>query len=149
MKRFYFLYLLFFLTLFFKSCSSKPEPVPSTKKKIKVPSWINGVSPDYKKWYGVGQSTISDSTKPENFASSLITDQLLLDIKTKLNKNLDFEDQYLDSIAKKIIDSRSGVIQSLTKVDSVFNSNNTKYALASIHKDIYYAKLEDKLNSLV
>ena len=85
MNRFYFLHLLFFSTLFFKSCSSKPEPVPITKKKIRVPSWINGISSDYKKWYGVGQSTISDSIKPENLASSIIRDQILLDIKTKLN----------------------------------------------------------------
>ena len=147
MNRFYFLHLLFFLTLFFKSCSPKPEPAPITKKKIRVPSWINGISSDYKKWYGVGQNTISDSTKPENLASSTIKGQLLLDIKTKLNNGFDLEDLYLDSIAKKIIDSRSGVIKSLTKIDSVFNNNNTKYALASIDKDIYYAKIEDKLNS--
>ena len=147
MNRFYFLHLLFFLTLFFKSCSSKPEPVPITKKKIRVPSWVNGISSDYKKWYGVGQSTISDSTKPENLASSIIIDQILLDIKTKLNNGFDLENLYLDSIAKKIIDSRSAVIKSLTKVDSVFNNNGIKYALASIDKDIYYAKIEDKLNS--
>ena len=55
MNRFYFLHLLFYLTLFFISCSSKPEPVPITKKKIRVPSWINGISSDYKKLYGVGQ----------------------------------------------------------------------------------------------
>ena len=77
----------------------------------------------------------------------LIKDQILLDIKRKLYKGFNFEDQYLDIIAKKIIDSRSGVIKSLTKIDSVFNNNNTKYALASIDKDIYYAKIEDKLNS--
>ena len=115
MNRFYFLYLLFFLTLLFKSCSSKPEPVPITKKKIRVPSWVNGISSDYENWYGVGQSTISDSTKPEDLASSIIRDQLLLDIKTKLNNGFDLEDLYLDSIAKKIIDSRSDVIKSLTK----------------------------------
>ena len=86
MNRFYFLYILFFLTLSFKSCSSKPELIPITKKKIRVPIWINGISSDYKKWYGVGQSTISDSTKPENIASSIIRDLLLLDIKTKLNR---------------------------------------------------------------
>ena len=145
MNRFYFLYLLFFFALFFKSCNSKPEPIPITKKKIRVPSWINGISSDYENWYGVGQSTISDSTKPENLASSIIRDQLLLDIKTKLNNGFDLEDLYLDSIAKKIIDSRSGVIKSLTKIDSVFNNNNnnnTKYALASIDKDIYNAKIE-------
>ena len=147
MNRFYFLFLILFLTLFFKSCGSKPEPAPITKKKIRVPRWINGISSDYKKWYSVGQNTISDSIKPESLASSNLKDQLLLDIKTKLNKGFDFEDQYRDNIAKKIIDSRSGLIESLTKFDSVFNSNNTKYVLASIDKNTYYTKIEDEINS--
>ena len=147
MNRFYFLFFILLLTLFFKSCSSKPEPAPITKKKIRVPRWINGISSDYKKWYSVGQNTISDSIKLESLPSSILRDQILLDIKTKLNKGFYFEDQYLDSIAKRIIDSRSGLIKSLIKVDSVFNSNNTKYVLASIDKKVYYAKIEDKLNN--
>ena len=80
MNRFYFLLHILFLTLFFKSCGSKPEPAPITKKKIRVPRWINGISSDYKKWYSVGQNTISDSIKPESLASSNLKDQLLLDI---------------------------------------------------------------------
>ena len=146
MNRVYSLFLLTFIALLIKSCSSNPEPVPITKKKINQPSWTNGVSSNYKKWYGVGQKTISDSSKPEHNELLLIKDQILLDIKRKLYKGFNFEDQYLDIIAKKIIDSRSDVIKSLTKVDSVFNSNNKKYTLASIDKDVYYAKIKDKLD---
>ena len=148
MNRVYFLFLLIFVALIIKSCSSTSKPVPITKEKINLPSWTNGVSSNYKKWYGVGTTIISDSSKPEQNALVLLKDQILLDIKRKLNKGFDLEDQYLDSIAKKIIDSRLGIIKSLTKVDSVFNSNNKKYVLASIDKDVYYAKIKDKLNSL-
>ncbi|MFL3013708.1 MAG: hypothetical protein ACJZ19_03965 [Candidatus Neomarinimicrobiota bacterium] len=148
MNRVYSLFLITFIAILVKSCSSTSKPVPITKKKINLPSWTNGVSSNYKKWYGVGTTLISDSSEPEQNALLLLKDQILLDIKRNLNKGFNFEDQFLDSIAKKIIDSRLGIIKSLTKVDSVFNSNNKKYVLASIDKDVYYAKIKDKLNSL-
>ena len=55
--------LFFAATLIFiNSCSSSPEPVAVvTNKTVKVPTWIHGVSSDFKKWYAVGKSGITDS----------------------------------------------------------------------------------------
>ena len=92
MNRVYSLFLLAFIGIFIKSCSSTSKPVPITKKKINLPSWTNGVSSNYKKWYGVGTTVISDSSKPEQNALLLLKDQILLDIKRKLNKGHDLED---------------------------------------------------------
>ena len=135
------------ITLFVKSCSPTPEPIPISKKKIKSPSWTNGISLDYKKWYGVGQTSISDTTKLRENALLFIKDQVLLDIKKKLNNGFDFEQRYQNSIAKQIIDSRLDIINSLTKVDSTFSNSNEKYVLVSMNKDVYSLEIEDRLNS--
>ena len=74
--------------IFTNSCSSAPEPVAVVAKKtIRVPTWVHGVSSDFKKWYAVGKSKITDSISSKEIALGLIKDQIkkmLIRFKTRV-----------------------------------------------------------------
>ena len=96
----------FILGLFFtatlistNSCSSTPEPVVVVPKKtVRVPTWIHGVSSDFKKWYAVGKSGITDSISSKEIALGLIKDQIHENVDKVLKLEFDLEDSYIDSL---------------------------------------------------
>ena len=104
--------LFFTATLIFtNSCSSAPEPVAVVAKKIvRVPTWINGVSSDFKKWYAVGKSGITDSISSEKIALGLIKDQIQENVDKVLKLEFDFEENHLDSLVYQIISKRTDLI---------------------------------------
>ena len=85
--------LFFTATLIFtNSCSSAPEPVAVVAKKtVRVPTWINGVSSDFKKWYAVGKSGMTDSISSEKIALGLIKDQIQENVDRVLKLEFDLE----------------------------------------------------------
>ena len=92
--------LFFAATLIFiNSCSSSPEPVAVvTNKTVRVPTWIHGVSSDFKKWYAVGKSGITDSISSKEIALGLIKDQIQENVDKVLKLEFDLEDSYIDCL---------------------------------------------------
>ena len=85
--------LVFAATLIFtNSCSSTPDPVAvATKKIVRAPTWVHGVSSDFKKWYAVGKSGITDSISSEEIALGLIKDQIQKNVEKVLKLEFDLE----------------------------------------------------------
>ena len=102
------------------SCSSTPEPVVITKKSVRVPTWINGVSSDFKKWYAVGKSRTTDSISSEEIALGLLKDQIQENVDRVLKLEFDFEEYHLDSLVYQIISKRTDLINSKKKIDSTY-----------------------------
>ena len=92
--------LFFTATLIFtNSCSSAPEPVAVvTKKIVRVPTWVHGVSSDFKKWYAVGKSEITDSISSKEIALGLIKDQIQENVNKVLKLEFDLQDNYIDCL---------------------------------------------------
>ena len=126
--------LFFTATLIFtNSCSSAPEPVAVVAKKIvRVPTWINGVSSDFKTWYAVGKSGITDSISSKEIALGLIKDQIQENIDKVLKLEFDFEDNYLDSLVYQIISRRIDLINSKKKIDSTYRDKNYNYTFKKL-----------------
>ena len=114
--------LFFAATLIFiNSCSSSPEPVAVvTNKTVRVPTWIHGVSSDFKKWYAVGKSGITDSISSKEIALGLIKDQIQENVDKVLKLEFDLEDSYIDSLVYQIISRRIDLINSKKKIDSTY-----------------------------
>ena len=106
--------LVFAATLIFtNSCSSAPEPVAVvTKKIVRAPTWVHGVSSDFKKWYAVGKSGIKDSISSKEIALGLIKDQIHENVDKVLKLEFDLEDSYIDSLVYQIISRRIDLINS-------------------------------------
>lgn len=141
--------LFFTATLIFtNSCSSTPEPVVIVAKKtVRVPTWINGVSSDFKTWYAVGKSGITDSISSEEIALGLIKDQIQENIDKVLKLEFDFEDNYLDSLVYQIISRRIDLINSKKKIDSTYRDKNYNYTLISLDKTDYYDEIRNRLST--
>lgn len=131
--------LVFAATLIFtNSCSSTPEPVVvATKKTIRVPTWILGVSSDFNKWYSVGKSGITDSISSEEIALGLIKDQIQENVNKVLKLEFDLQDSYIDTIVYQIMSSRVDLINSKKKTDSTFKNQSYSYTLISLDKTDY------------
>ena len=128
--------LVFAATLIFtNSCSSTPEPVAvATKKIVRSPTWVHGVSSDFKKWYAVGKSGITDSISSKEIALGLIKDQIHENVDTVLKLEFDLEDSYIDSLVYQIISSRIDLINSKKKIDSTYKDKNYSYTLITFLK---------------
>ena len=141
---------LFFaaILIFTNSCSSTPEPVAVVTKKIaRVPTWVHGVSSDFKKWYAVGKSGIIDSISSEEIALGLIKDQLRKNVYKVLKLEFDFEDSYVDSLVHLIISERIDFINSKKKIDSTFKDKNYSYTLISLDKTDYFNEIRKNLDN--
>ena len=141
--------LSFTATLIFtNSCSSAPEPVAvSAKKTVRVPTWINGVSSDFKKWYAVGKSGMIDSISSKEIALGLMKDQIQENVDKVLKLEFDFEDNYLDSLVYQIISRRIDLIDSNKKIDSTYKDENYSYTLISLVKTDYYDEIRNRLSN--
>ena len=141
--------LFFTATLIFtNSCSSAPEPVAAVAKKtVRVPTWIHGVSSDFKKWYAVGKSGITDSISSKDVALGLIKDQIQENVEKVLKLEFDFEHNYIDSLVYQIISRRIDLINSKKKIDSTYKDKNYSYTLISLDKTDYYDEIRDRLST--
>ena len=141
--------LFFAATLIFtNSCSSTPEPVAVvTKKIVRVPTWIHGVSSDFKKWYAVGKSGITDSISSKEIALGLIKDQIQENVDKVLKLEFDLEDSYIDSLVYQIISRRIDLINSKKKIDSTYKDKNYSYTLISLDKTDYYDEIRNRLST--
>ncbi len=133
--------------IFNNSCSSNPKPVVVTKKTVRVPTWIHGVSSDFKKWHGVGKSKIVDSVSSEEIALGLIKDQIQDNVNKVLKLEFDLEDSYIDSLVYQIMSSRIDLIKSKIKIDSAFKDKNYSYTLISLDKTDYYNEIRNGLST--
>ena len=141
---------LFFaaILIFTNSCSSAPEPVAVvTKKIVRVPTWVHGVSSDFKKWYAVGKSGITDSISSKEIALGLIKDQIQENVDKVLKLEFDLEDSYIDSLVYQIISRRIDLINSKKKIDSTFKDKNYSYTLISLDKTDYYNEIRENLDN--
>ena len=141
---------LFFaaVLIFTYSCSSAPEPVAVvTKKTARVPTWIHGVSSDFKKWYAVGKSGTTDSISSKEFALGLIKDQIQENVDKVLKLEFDLEDSYIDSLVYQIIFNRIDLINSMKKIDSTYKDKNYSYTLISLDKTDYYNEISNRLST--
>jgi len=141
--------LVFAATLIFtNSCSSTPEPVAvATKKIVRSPTWVHGVSSDFKKWYAVGKSGITDSISSKEIALGLIKDQIHENVDTVLKLEFDLEDSYIDSLVYQIISRRIDLINSKKKIDSTYKDKNYSYTLISLDKTDYYDEIRNRLST--
>ena len=141
--------LFFTATLIFtNSCSSTPDPVAVVAKKtVRVPTWINGISSDFKTWYAVGKSGITDSISSKEIALGLIKDQIQENVDKVLKLEFDFEDNYLDSLVYQIISRRIDLINSKKKIDSTYRDKNYNYTLISLDKTDYYDEIRNRLST--
>ena len=141
--------LFFAATLIFiNSCSSSPEPVAVvTNKTVRVPTWIHGVSSDFKKWYAVGKSGITDSISSKEIALGLIKDQIHENVDKVLKLEFDLADSYLDSLVYQIISKRIDLINSKKKIDSTYKDKNYSYTLISLDKTDYHDEIRDRLSA--
>ena len=141
--------LFFTATLIFtNSCSSAPEPVAVVAKKtVRVPTWINGVSSDFKKWYAVGKSGMVDSISSKEIALGLMKDQIQENVDKVLKLEFDFEDNHLDSLVYQIISRRIDLINSKKKIDSTYKDENYSYTLISLDKTDYYDEIRNRLST--
>ena len=141
--------LFFTATLIFtNSCSSAPEPVGVfSKKTVRVPTWIDGVSSDFKKWYAVGKSGITDSISSEKIALGLIKNQIQKNVDKVLKLEFDFEENHLDSLVYQIISKRTDLINSKKNVDSTYQDENYSYTLISLDKADYHDEIRDRLST--
>ena len=141
---------LFFaaILIFTNSCSSTPEPVAVvTKKTARVPTWIHGVSSDFKKWYAVGKSGITDSISSKEIALGLIKDQIQENVNKVLKLEFDLQDSYIDTIVYQIMSSRVDLINSKKKIDSTFKDQSYSYTLISLDKTDYYNEIRNRLST--
>ena len=141
---------LFFaaVLIFTYSCSSAPEPVAVvTKKTARVPTWIHGVSSDFKKWYAVGKSGITDSISSKEIALGLIKDQIQENVDKVLKLEFDLEDSYIDSLVYQIMSRRIDLINSIKKIDSTYKDKNYSYTLISLDKTDYYNEISNRLST--
>ena len=129
------------------SCSSSPVPVVVSKKSVRVPTWIQGVSSDFKKWYGVGKSKITDSISSEEIALGLIEDQIRENINKVIKLEFDLQSSYIDSLVYHIMSSRKDLINSKKKIDSAYKDQNYSYTLLSLDKTDYHEEISDDLDS--
>ena len=141
--------LFFAATLIFThSCSSAPEPVALVNKKTaRVPTWIHGVSTDFKKWYAVGKSGTTDSISSKEIALGLIKDQIQENVHKVLKLEFNLEDSYIDSLVYQIMSGRIDLINSIKKIDSTYEDKNYSYTLISLDKTDYYNEISDRLNT--
>ena len=141
--------LFFAATLIFtNSCSSTPEPVAvATKKIVRAPTWVHGVSSDFKKWYAVGKSGITDSISSKEIALGLIKDQIQENVDKVLKLEFDLEDSYIDSLVYQIISKRIDLINSNKKIDSMYKDKNYSYTLISLDKTDYYDEIRKRLST--
>jgi len=141
---------LFFaaVLIFTYSCSSAPEPVAVvTKKTARVPTWIHGVSSDFKKWYAVGKSGTTDSISSKEIALGLIKDQIQENVDKVLKLEFDLEDSYIDSLVYQIMSRRIDLINSIKKIDSTYKDKNYSYTLISLDKTDYYNEISNRLST--
>ena len=141
---------LFFVValIFTYSCSSAPEPVAVvTKKTARVPTWIHGVSSDFKKWYAVGKSGTTDSISSKEIALGLIKDQIQENVDKVLKLEFDLEDSYIDSLVYQIMSRRIDLINSIKKIDSTYKDKNYSYTLISLDKTDYYNEISNRLST--
>ena len=141
---------LFFaaILIFTNSCSSTPEPVAVvTKKIVRVPTWVNGVSSDFKKWYAVGKSGITDSITSKEIALGLIKDQIQENVNKVLKLEFDLQDNYIDTIVYQIMSSRVDLINLKKKTDSTFKDQSYSYTLISLDKTDYYNEIRNRLST--
>ena len=141
---------LFFaaVLIFTYSCSSAPEPVAVvTKKTARVPTWIHGVSSDFKKWYAVGKSGTTDSISSKEIALGLIKDQIQENVDKVLKLEFDLEDSYIDSLVYQIMSRRIDLINSKKKIDSTYKDKNYSYTLISLDKTDYYNEISNRLST--
>ena len=141
--------LFFAATLIFNiSCSSSPEPVAIVNKKtVRMPTWINGVSSDFKKWYAVGKSGTTDSISSKEIALGLIKDQIQENVDKVLKLEFDLEDSYIDSLVYQIMSRRIDLINSIKKIDSTYKDKNYSYTLISLYKTDYYNEINNRLST--
>ena len=139
------LFLIFILIV--QSCSPKAElsPIPNSKKRN--PNWINILPSDFENWYEVGQTSINDSIKSEDYALGLMNEKLRINLEKILITNFELDGQYLDKITRNIINKRQAIINSLKKIDSSFINNGIKYVLLSINKKDYYNKIAKRFTN--
>jgi len=141
---------LFFaaVLIFTYSCSSAPEPVAVvTKKTARVPTWIHGVSSDFKKWYAVGKTGTTDSISSKEIALGLIKDQIQENVDKVLKLEFDLEDSYIDSLVYQIMSRRIDLINSIKKIDSTYKDKNYSYTLISLDKTDYYNEISNRLST--
>ena len=149
-KTYQFILGLFFAAtlIFTNSCSSVPEPAALVNKKtVRVPTWIHGVSSDFKKWYAVGKSGIEDSISSEDIALGMIQGQIQENVDKVLKLEFDLEDSYIDSLVYQIISSRIDLINSKKNIDSTFKDKNYSYTLISLDKTVYYDEIRNRLST--
>ena len=141
--------LFFTATLIFtNSCSSAPEPeAVVTKKIVRVPNWVHGVSSDFTKWYAVGKSALTDSISSEEIALGLIIDQIQENVDRVLKLEFDFDENHLDSLVYQIISKRTDLINSKKKIDSTYKDENYSYTLISLDKTDYHDEIRDRLST--
>lgn len=130
-----------------QSCSPNTElsPIPYSKKRI--PKWINTLPSDFENWYEVGQTSINDSIKPEDYALGLMNEKLRINLEKILITSFELDKQYLDKITENIISRRQAIINSLKKIDSSFVNNGIKYVLLKINKKDYHDKIAKRYSN--